>query len=367
LALSAEVNQFTLLLTEARMLAILRIMESKTVYLNATIADVAHAAEVSKATVSNYLNGRTGKLSAQTRERIKAVVEQLGYTPSLGARRLSARTRSGTIGLLVRRKLADAFAEPFFAEVFRGVGTSFDASGIRGLVLTQPAGQERMAETDYLISLSRGIVDGFLIFDIEEHDQALRLFAQRKIPFVAFGQSEDDSIGPCVGSDHAAGVIQAAQWLLGRKHRRFALAGGNPRVLVSRHREQGLRSILVAAGLTQDALEIHATDANESPEQWLRRLLREHYGPSAFFMPQSWLREWHSVLAERPPEWPRAEIVLLDCFAGEAPSAGQYAHIEAPTAQVGRRGAELLAQLLATGQVPSSELYPTRFAPPVGE
>ncbi|MFD4688359.1 LacI family DNA-binding transcriptional regulator, partial [Streptomyces sp. NPDC058461] len=43
-----------------------------------TIADVARAAEVSTATVSNALNG-TGRLSAATRSRVRAVAADLGY------------------------------------------------------------------------------------------------------------------------------------------------------------------------------------------------------------------------------------------------------------------------------------------------
>jgi len=74
---------------------------------------VAQAAGVSRATVSNYLNGKSARLSEGTRQRIAEVVETLGYRPMLGARRLSSRTRSNTVGLVVRRDLAGAFADPY--------------------------------------------------------------------------------------------------------------------------------------------------------------------------------------------------------------------------------------------------------------
>ena len=54
--------------------------------MSATIEDVAREAGVSIATVSRYLNGRTGEVLIQTGTRIQAVVEHLGYVPNLAAR-----------------------------------------------------------------------------------------------------------------------------------------------------------------------------------------------------------------------------------------------------------------------------------------
>ena len=68
--------------------------------MNTTIEDVAREAGVSIATVSRYLNGRTGEVSMQTGTRIQAVVERLGYVPNLAARSLKTG-RSWLIGVLL--------------------------------------------------------------------------------------------------------------------------------------------------------------------------------------------------------------------------------------------------------------------------
>jgi LacI family transcriptional regulator len=64
----------------------------------ARIYDVAAAAGVSVATASKALNG-TGRVAAETRERIRQVAEELGFRPNAMARGLLNK-RSFTIGLL---------------------------------------------------------------------------------------------------------------------------------------------------------------------------------------------------------------------------------------------------------------------------
>lgn len=338
-------------------------MASKPVPPGITIADVAAQAGVSKASVSNHLNGRSHKLSTATRERIAEVIARLGYSPSLGAQRLSARSRSGSVALLVRRNLADAFAEGFFAEVFRGISQSFDTTATRGLVMSRPAGSTADEEARYLSSLARGIVDGFLVFDVEEHDAVLKLFGLRQIPFVAFGQL-DPAVGPAIGADHAAGVAQATAWLLAKGHRRFAMAAGSSRLLLRRHRERGLFDTLAAAGLGRTAAELHGPEHQPDRLAWLTRLLATPEGASAFLLPASWYDDWCRALAARPPEARAVELVLLDHFNPASPVTAQIARIETPTAEIGARGAAMLEDYISTGQRPETCLLPAHFLPP---
>lgn len=54
-----------------------------------TVRDVARQAGVSAMTVSNVINGRQGRVSAATVERVRAVIEELGYVPNEQARSLA--------------------------------------------------------------------------------------------------------------------------------------------------------------------------------------------------------------------------------------------------------------------------------------
>ena len=64
-----------------------------------TIRDVARHAGVSVATASRALNGKD-VVNPQTRDRILSVMEQLGFSPSPAARRLSLG-RTLTVGVVV--------------------------------------------------------------------------------------------------------------------------------------------------------------------------------------------------------------------------------------------------------------------------
>src|SRR5512141_2507818 len=80
-----------------------------------TIADVAIAAGVSKATVRRVLSGSAGASRPQTRERVMQVVNELGFRPSGVARSLSVR-RTFTVGVLV-----SDIGNPFYADVIHGI------------------------------------------------------------------------------------------------------------------------------------------------------------------------------------------------------------------------------------------------------
>ncbi|MFR4973834.1 MAG: LacI family DNA-binding transcriptional regulator [Butyricicoccus pullicaecorum] len=65
-----------------------------------TIQEVADEAQVSKTTVSFFLNGKREKMSASTWNRIAAVVEKYDYRPSTTARLMTAK-HSCLLGVLV--------------------------------------------------------------------------------------------------------------------------------------------------------------------------------------------------------------------------------------------------------------------------
>jgi len=78
-----------------------------------SIKDVARQAGVSVGTVSNVIN-RPDMVSTDTRSRVRAVIERLGYVRSESARQLRVG-RSRVVALLVLD-----MSNPFFVELARG-------------------------------------------------------------------------------------------------------------------------------------------------------------------------------------------------------------------------------------------------------
>src|SRR6476469_4362907 len=97
-----------------------------------TISDIAEHAGVSKGAVSFALNNRPG-VSEQTRARILAYADALGWYPNSAARSLSA-ARADLVGLLLARKPSVMAVEPFFMELVSGIEAELGSSEV-GLVL----------------------------------------------------------------------------------------------------------------------------------------------------------------------------------------------------------------------------------------
>jgi transcriptional regulator with XRE-family HTH domain len=81
----------------------------------ATIDDVARLAGVSRSTVSNALNHRTGRLAEATAHRIQEAAKTLRYVPDGLARQLK-RGHADMIGVIV-----PSVANPFWGEFVRAV------------------------------------------------------------------------------------------------------------------------------------------------------------------------------------------------------------------------------------------------------
>src|SRR5579859_88470 len=92
------------------------ISSSRLSSMGLTIRDVAKAAGVSTATVSNVLN-KTGKVGPHTHRQVLLTVKRLGYFPNAHARHLASRD-SRTLGIIV-----SDIVNPFFPEVIKSFET----------------------------------------------------------------------------------------------------------------------------------------------------------------------------------------------------------------------------------------------------
>jgi LacI family transcriptional regulator len=99
----------------------------------ATLRDVADAAGVSPMTVSNLINGRLGSMRAETRQRIEAQIEKLGYRPHTMARSLRLAKRL-SIGMVIVDDVPNYLSDPFITHVVSGLSNHLNANGY-GLLL----------------------------------------------------------------------------------------------------------------------------------------------------------------------------------------------------------------------------------------
>ncbi|MFC8831263.1 LacI family DNA-binding transcriptional regulator [Streptomyces sp. NPDC057137] len=178
-----------------------------------TIADVARAAEVSTATVSNALNG-TGRLADSTRARVRSVAAALGYGGAGGpAPRILglAVTTYGTH----RWNFAGV---PYFAQA---INAATVAAHARGYALTAlPAAPEEASWRTVALA-------GVLLLDSPAGDPVVRILRERGLPLAFDGRPAEPRPGEAwVDNDHHATTRTVLDHLAAQGARRIALMAG---------------------------------------------------------------------------------------------------------------------------------------------
>ena len=178
--------------------------------MKVTIAEVASRAGVGVATVSRVLNGSPA-VSEETRTKVRAIIDELGYEPSAAARALSTgRTR--TVGVVT-----PFFTQPSVVERLRGVSREITEGGYQ-LVLFDLAKPDRLARLPV-----GGRIDGLLCVSMcpSEADLARLRAANIAVALVDYEHPEL----PSVAIDDVAGGRLAAEHLLELGHHRIAFVG----------------------------------------------------------------------------------------------------------------------------------------------
>lgn len=159
-----------------------------------TMQDVAKHAGVALSTVSYAING-TRPISEETRERIFAAMEELGYRPNVLARGLASK-RSRIIALLfptAKRGLGlTEFENVIGVTEFEFVISATKAARDNGYHLLLWSTEIRDAvELQQL--MRQGLVDGVVVMEIHETDERIQLLREIEFPFTMIGRCADNS------------------------------------------------------------------------------------------------------------------------------------------------------------------------------
>jgi DNA-binding LacI/PurR family transcriptional regulator len=245
-----------------------------------TIRDVARQAGVSVATASRALNG-SEVVNPQTRDRILAVMSELGFAPSPAARRLSLG-RTLTIGVVV-----SFLTRPQAAERLRGVDVVLTDSEFDLVIYNVESVQKR---DHYLGTLAQSQrTDGLLVMSLPPNTDALPMLGRAPVP-VVFIDVHTPSVSalPRVIGDDVAGGALGARHLLDLGHREIGFIGDAVEdpfgFTSSRDREAGLTHELAAAGVEIPARWIgHGAHGRYEARDLARRMLEAEDRPTAIF------------------------------------------------------------------------------------
>lgn len=205
-----------------------------------TLRDVAQKAGVSIKTVSRVINEEE-EISAETRARILAVMQELGYRPNIGEQRLAAQ-RTKTIGIVI----AD-ITNPYFAMVVRGAQDMARYRDYHVLLCNTYESQQEELRT--LQSLAEQGVDGMIMFPGFYTGNNLEIFAEQFRPIVLVNHRFEHPSVSLVLTNNYEGAQMAVDYLIGKGHRQIGMLAGRELSTQRGQRVRGYCDTLMTHGL----------------------------------------------------------------------------------------------------------------------
>lgn len=206
---------------------------------NVTLKEVATLAEVSVATASKALNGRD-HVHPETRERVVAAAERLGFRPNALAQHLRSG-RSGTVGL-VTHDLEGRFSIP----ILMGAEDAFGAD--KTSVLLCDARGDAIRESYHLQALLGRRVDGLIVVG-SRTDPRTSLGRDLAVPAVYVYAPSDDPADLSLTPDNVGAGRLATEHLLALGRRRIAHVAGDPGYAAAQDRAVGAGQAMDEAGV----------------------------------------------------------------------------------------------------------------------
>lgn len=241
------------------------------------MADVSRAAGVSPTTVSLVLNGHDTKISAPTRQRVLAAVEDLGYRPNRAAQSLRLGQTS-TIGFLTDEIAVQPFSGPMIA------GIHDLAWEQRTLLLmvntTRDPRRLRAAVEDLLDRQVDALIFAAMGTRLVEFPEV-----EKRVPTLLVNAFTHDGRLPSILPDEHAGGRAAVEHVLALGHDRIAFISGREAAWATKRRVQGFREGLEAAGLDPTKSPVYVGNYRiDSGYELTLRAMRGKHRPTALLM-----------------------------------------------------------------------------------
>ncbi|AQZ63677.1 unnamed protein product [[Actinomadura] parvosata subsp. kistnae] len=323
------------------------------------IGEIAKRAGVSRSTVSYALTGKR-PVSEETRRRIQAVIDELGYRPNASARALKeGRTR--TIGLVIPpagQRLTD-MQLGFVASVV-------DAAARADLdVLLSPSGGEHDRSFERVVSGRR--VDGVILMEIRLEDDRVARLLDSGVPFVGIGHTRHPEEMSWVDVDYDTLIAKCVHHLADLGHRHVALVNRSAELVAAGygpgHRAQaGFDRAVAERGL--HGVRVCCADDVQAGQTCLQQLLAAHPELTAIAtINEAAVAGLYRGLAEAGLSVPRDFSIAGVAARHWAESVHPpLTAADVPADEMGARAVELLIQRIANPATPHRHLL---LAPPV--
>lgn len=190
-----------------------------------TISDIARIAGVSTASVSKVINNKPG-VSNSTRERVRQVVETLGWRPSAQAVALS-KGSAGAIGFFLNRDANSLGDDPYFIDLLTGIESVLSEYGYWILLDIQRHATVESEKAAYRALGESRRVEGVILSNTRLVDPRFAIIQALDLKAVIVSRPWAEPDLPWVGSrDPGGGIDDALRHLADLGHRRVAYVSG---------------------------------------------------------------------------------------------------------------------------------------------
>ena len=180
-----------------------------------TIQDIANMCQVSKSSVSRYLNG--GYVSKENKEKIKNAIEQTGYKTNFFAKRLKSKN-SNLIGVVIPR--IDSIT---VGKVLNGINSVCEENEYT--ILMESSNLSLKKELECINSLYNQGVDGIIVYTIGITNEHINFVNRVKTPILFLNQ-KDNNVNYISIDDYKAGYIMA-EYFYKNNHKNIVFLGVN--------------------------------------------------------------------------------------------------------------------------------------------
>lgn len=206
-----------------------------------SMKDIAKKCGVSIATVSKALNGQKD-IGEETRRRICAVAEEMGYMASSVARALKTN-RSYNLGMLLVDERRSGLGHEYFSTIIEGFKAEAESHGYDITFINSHVGDQ---PTSYVKHCRYRGLDGVLVACVNFEDPRIQELAASNIPLVTIDYCFDGHT--VVLSDNASGVESLVRYAYNKGHRKIAFLHGED-IAVTRRRLDGFHQACDELGL----------------------------------------------------------------------------------------------------------------------
>lgn len=228
---------------------------------NVTIKDIARKTKLSIATISRAINPATQHLvQRSTCRRVHAVIKEVGYVPSLPARRL-VTGKSNNIVIFFKPEFRSVFYNDYYSKMLAGAMSAIELSAYNLIIslIKDKDGPFNVEMAVRGLDVAGAIVCNFL--------GAMKVSAKSMLgvdtPILAINQYRQEENPNCFLIDNFRSAYEATSYLIRLGHRRIAFVAGLIAVKDGQDRFGGYKKALENNHIRYDNRLVYQGDFGE--------------------------------------------------------------------------------------------------------